>query len=35
MNWNHPRDRTTAEVKQNEPRTGTRWSYIAAAASIA
>ncbi len=35
MNWKHKRDRTTAEAKKHEPRTGTKWSYVAAAAAIA
>jgi hypothetical protein len=35
MNWKHKRNRTSAESKKHEPRTGTRWSFVAAAVTIA
>ncbi len=35
MNWKHKRNRSSVEAKQHEPRTGTRWSFVAAAVAIA
>ncbi|ADQ65911.1 hypothetical protein C499_11933 [Halogeometricum borinquense DSM 11551] len=35
MNWKHRRDRTKAESKKEETKTGTKWSFIAAAVGAA
>jgi hypothetical protein len=35
MNWNHRRNQPNAEAKKSETKTGTNWSFIAAAAAIA
>jgi hypothetical protein len=35
MYWKHKRNRSTAEAKKHEPRTGTRWSFVAAAVAVA
>ncbi|ELZ31087.1 hypothetical protein C474_09639 [Halogeometricum pallidum JCM 14848] len=35
MNWKHRRDRTTAEAKKEEPKSGTDWSFVAAALGAA
>ncbi len=35
MNWKHRRNETTAAQKQTETRSGTKWSFIAAATAIA
>jgi hypothetical protein len=35
MNWTHKRNETKAQAKKNETSSGTRWDFIAAAATIA
>ncbi|SDQ93027.1 hypothetical protein SAMN05216278_3096 [Halopelagius longus] len=35
MQWNHRRNQTKAEQKKNESKSGTKWSFIAAATVIA
>jgi hypothetical protein len=35
MSWRHRRDRTKVEAKKEEPRAGTRSSFIAAALVVA
>jgi hypothetical protein len=35
MEWRHPRGRTTVEAKKEEPRSGTEWSFVAAAVAVA
>jgi hypothetical protein len=35
VNWKHPRNRTKAESKKEEPKTGTDWSFVAAAIGVA
>ncbi|EMA44975.1 hypothetical protein C449_09969 [Halococcus saccharolyticus DSM 5350] len=35
MEWQHRRNRTKAEKKNDEPRSGTDWSFVAAAIAVA
>jgi hypothetical protein len=35
MQWMHRRDRSKAQQKKEETRSGTRWSFVAAAVAVA
>jgi hypothetical protein len=35
MNWTHKRDQSKAEQKKKEARSGTKWSFVAAAITVA